>query len=48
MEKRKLGASGLELSLVGLGTNNFGGRIIAAHGINCNTDHFSPSILFEI
>ena len=27
MQKRKLGASGLEVSLVGLGTNNFGGRI---------------------
>ena len=27
MEKRKLGSSDLELSLVGLGTNNFGGRI---------------------
>ncbi|MCR4283608.1 MAG: aldo/keto reductase, partial [Bauldia sp.] len=27
MELRALGASGLHLSLVGLGTNNFGGRI---------------------
>lgn len=27
MEKRKLGASGIEVSLVGLGANNFGGRI---------------------
>lgn len=27
MEKRKLGSSSLELSVVGLGTNNFGGRI---------------------
>ena len=27
MEQRELGASGLRLSLVGLGTNNFGGRI---------------------
>jgi len=27
MEKRKLGNSGLEVSLVGLGANNFGGRI---------------------
>jgi aryl-alcohol dehydrogenase-like predicted oxidoreductase len=27
METRKLGSSGLSLSLVGLGTNNFGGRI---------------------
>jgi aryl-alcohol dehydrogenase-like predicted oxidoreductase len=27
LEKRKLGSSSLELSLVGLGTNNFGGRI---------------------
>jgi aryl-alcohol dehydrogenase-like predicted oxidoreductase len=27
MQKRKLGTSGLDVSLVGLGTNNFGGRI---------------------
>jgi aryl-alcohol dehydrogenase-like predicted oxidoreductase len=27
VEKRKLGASGLEVSAVGLGANNFGGRI---------------------
>lgn len=27
MQKRKLGSSGLEVSLVGLGANNFGGRI---------------------
>ena len=27
MQKRKLGSSGLEVSLVGLGCNNFGGRI---------------------
>src|SRR5271155_3765505 len=27
MDKRKLGTSGLEVSLVGLGCNNFGGRI---------------------
>ena len=27
MQKRKLGTSGLEVSLVGLGANNFGGRI---------------------
>ena len=27
MEKRKLGSSNLEVSLVGLGTNNFGGRM---------------------
>src|SRR5580704_18185478 len=27
MQKRQLGALGLEVSLVGLGTNNFGGRI---------------------
>jgi aryl-alcohol dehydrogenase-like predicted oxidoreductase len=27
MQKRKVGTSGIEVSLVGLGTNNFGGRI---------------------
>ena len=26
MQKRKLGNSGIEVSLVGLGANNFGGR----------------------
>ena len=27
MEHRKLGKSGLEVSVIGLGANNFGGRI---------------------
>ena len=30
MEQRNLGSSGLVVSAVGLGTNNFGGRIDAA------------------
>ena len=33
MEYRKLGSSGLQVSVVGLGTNNFGGRIDEAQSV---------------
>jgi aryl-alcohol dehydrogenase-like predicted oxidoreductase len=53
MEKRKLGSSDLELSLVGLGTNNFGGRIdleaarkVVDRALDVGVTHFDTADIY--
>jgi aryl-alcohol dehydrogenase-like predicted oxidoreductase len=53
MEKRKLGATDLELSLVGLGTNNFGGRIdleasrkVIHRALDLGINHFDTADIY--
>jgi aryl-alcohol dehydrogenase-like predicted oxidoreductase len=55
MEKRKLGASGLELSIVGLGCNNFGGRIdlaatkqVVDRALDLGITHFDTADIYGV